>query len=304
MADLEQTARRACNLAPTEQLSWMLPRLDADLYFARWLPTQAFSWPGAADRRCDTVAELRSRTGRQRSWAVIVEVEASPRRARIERVQEYELLLRRDLRHGPRKQDRYCVTSVVLILTGTFRHWHLHERLPGTRLGTVWRGSVVCIGDHDAEQTLAQISVGNLGRSVLVWVPLMRGADQPTVVQRWVELARTESNEDRRAEYAPLAQIFAERAGCLPVWKPQLEGWEMWKSQVIAGWKNSGIDDGVLRERQQTLLWLIKERFPEAPMAEVETAICAQTDVNLLLNWRNLIIKTDSFGAICQALKI
>src|SRR5947199_4544460 len=118
MADLDQTARFALKLAPAEALRWLLPRLDADLTFRRWLDTEMIAFPGEPRRRCDTVAELVSRSGLQAPWALVVEVEARPRAAMVGRLPEYLLRVFRRVRHGPRGRDPYLVAGVLIVLTG------------------------------------------------------------------------------------------------------------------------------------------------------------------------------------------
>src|SRR5947199_8614987 len=107
MADLDQTARFALKLAPAEALRWLLPRLDADLTFRRWLDTETIAFPGEPQRRCDTVAELVSRSGQSSPWAVVLEVEARPRSTILARLLKYLARLLRKLRHGPYLRDRY-----------------------------------------------------------------------------------------------------------------------------------------------------------------------------------------------------
>jgi hypothetical protein len=64
VAELDQTARYALKVSPAEAIRWLLPGLDADLGFTRWLDTETVAFPGEPGRRCDTVAELVSRSGR------------------------------------------------------------------------------------------------------------------------------------------------------------------------------------------------------------------------------------------------
>jgi hypothetical protein len=68
MAELDEATRYALKLAPTEHLAWLLPRLDTDLEWRRWLDTETIAFPGEPKRRCDTVAELVSRKGTQLPW--------------------------------------------------------------------------------------------------------------------------------------------------------------------------------------------------------------------------------------------
>ena len=107
MAELEQTARYALKVAPAEALHWLLPDLDADLAFTRWLDTETIAFPGEPGRRCDTVAELVSRSGKTSPWALVLEVEARLRSTILDRVLEYEVRLLRNC-----VTDRIAATAI------------------------------------------------------------------------------------------------------------------------------------------------------------------------------------------------
>jgi hypothetical protein len=68
MAELEQAAHFALKTVPAEAIAWMLPDLSPDLAFTR-LETNLIAFPGEPGRRCDTVAELLSRSARHRRSA-------------------------------------------------------------------------------------------------------------------------------------------------------------------------------------------------------------------------------------------
>src|SRR4051812_19220876 len=109
MAELDQTARFALQIDPAASVRWLLPGLDEDLGFARWLDTRMIAFPGEPKRRCDTVAEMVSRAGTQAPWALILEVEGRPRAVMTARLLEYVGRTLRKLRHGPAKRDPYQV---------------------------------------------------------------------------------------------------------------------------------------------------------------------------------------------------
>jgi hypothetical protein len=138
MAELDQTARSGLKLAPEEPLRWLLPKLSPDLAFRRWLDTEMIAFPGEPQRRCDTVAELVSRSGTSPPWAVVLEVEARPRATIIARLLEYLARLMRKLRHGPHGRDRYQLAAVLLVLTGRQRRLKVEMVLPGTDVGQTW----------------------------------------------------------------------------------------------------------------------------------------------------------------------
>ena len=66
---------------------------------------------------------------------------------------------------------------------------------------------------ESADELLDGVESGRWSRSVLVWVPLMAGADTPAQIERWKRLAETEPDRNRRSELAALAEIFSDRAG-------------------------------------------------------------------------------------------
>jgi hypothetical protein len=258
MAELEQAAVSAINLDPEGHTRLLEPTLDPDLRYQRWLPTQLIAFPGKPDRRCDTVAELVSQAQTPAPWAYVLEVEAQARARFPERLFEYQARAARRLRHGPRNRDRYLIACGVIVLTGRLRPVRLKMRLPGTGLGLSWRARVFNMSTRSAMKTLERIAAGKLSRAILAWIPLMRGGGEEAVVKRWLEVCGGEPSEQRRIEYANLARVFADRAGCPDVWKKALEGWQMWKSAYIQEWRDKGRVEG----QRELLLKMVKRKYP------------------------------------------
>ena len=289
MAELEQTARYALKVAPAEALRWLLPDLDADLAFTRWLDTETIAFPGEPGRRCDTVAELVSRSGTTPPWALVLEVEARLRSTILDRVLEYEVRLLRKLRHGPHRRDRYQVAAVLILLSGQRGDLKLNMRLPGTKLGLRSRAGTRSLARQRAADRLARIDRGELGLSLLPWLPLMAGGGDPATVQEWLRLASKETVAERRRDCAGLAKVFAERAGWLPVWKEALETFDMWQSQVIKEWKDAGRQEGRQEGRQQEkrndLLKVLRSRFKGEVPADLTQTIQQTDDLGILSRW-------------------
>ncbi len=214
--ELDATARYAIQLAPEEVIRWAEATLSADLAFSHWLDTEMIAFPGEPRRRCDTVAELLSRTGRQPPWALVVEVETRPRAAMVGRLPEYLLRIFRRVRHGPHGRDPYLVAGILIVLSGEPRAMQVEMRLSDTPLCLGWVVAVMNIAKQDAMETLRRITAGSLGRGILPWVPLMAGADGPAVVDEWLRLVRLEPEVERQRDYAGLARVFAEWVGRLP----------------------------------------------------------------------------------------
>jgi hypothetical protein len=81
-------------------------------------------------------------------------------------------------------------------------------------------------------------------------------------------------------DYANLARVFSERAGCLDVWAKALEGWEMWKSTVIQSWR----DEGRVQGQRDLLVEMVRLRYPNlAP--ELLVRIEQSNDPEAIRRW-------------------
>jgi hypothetical protein len=302
MAELEQTARYALKLVPSEVLFWVIPELDADLAFVRWLDTQTIAFPGEPDRRCDTVAELVSRSGQSPPWALILEVEARARRNILARVLEYRARLLRKLRHGPRRRDPYLVVAVVFFLRGEQKELEVKVQLPGTDIGHHDRIKPFSLATQNAAGVLERIGREELGRSILPWVPLMLGGGDEKVVQEWVRLANMEANAHRRSEYAALAQVFAAWKKLSPVWKQALEGLKVEEISIVREWKEEARNEARVQERRGHLLMVLGTKFPPEIPAELARTIDQTADPALLSRWFQAALKAPSLEAFRSAM--
>jgi hypothetical protein len=301
MAELEQAAVSAINLDPDGHIRLLEPNLDADLKYQRWLPTQMIAFPGEPDRRCDTVAELASQAQTQPPWAYVLEVEARARSRFPDRLFEYQARAARRLRHGPRNRDCYLIACGAIVLTGRLPPVRLKMRLPGTKLGLSWRARIFNMSTRSAMKTLERIASGQLSRAILAWIPLMRGGGSAEVVKRWLEVCGDEPDEQRRMDYANLARVFAERAGCLDVWKKALEGWQMWKSKVIQEWRDDGRVQGRVEGQRDLLVKMVKLKYPNLP-GELLTRIEKSDDPAALEAWSAALLTRPDQAAFEAAL--
>jgi hypothetical protein len=295
VAELDQTARYALKVAPAEAIRWLLPGLDADLAFTRWLDTETIAFPGEPGRRCDTVAELVSHGGESAPWALVLEAEARPSPMILDRVLEYEARLLRRLRHGPHRRDRYLVAAVVIVLRGRKKELKLQMRLPGTDLELGLTVSTMSLAREQAAATMERIGRGELGRSILPWVPLMAGGDEAVVVVEWVRLAAAEPDVQRRKDSAGLALVFAESVNRLAMWQQALEGFDMWQSQVIR--------EGKAQTQRSNLLKVLRARFqPELP-ADLAQKIEQTKDLDVLTRWFDAALTTTTLDAFRTAMQ-
>ncbi len=290
----DQASRFAIKLAPIGLLHWRLPCLDADLVFSRWLETQHVPFPGEPDRRCDTVAEMVSASGRQPPWALVIEAQSEPEAAMAERELEYVLGLRRHLRHGPHGRDKYLVAALLLNLTGPRQDGRLDMTPPGqTQLELHWGLDVCTMSEEIAAALLQRIAAGELPRDLLVWMPLMADGDAPSVILEWKRQGELEPNPRRRAEYAGLALIFAELADRRAIWAEALKEWNMRESVIANEWKNEGRvegrvegrREGRIESRREDLLNVLQARFPGELPEDVVRVVATQENADSLSRW-------------------
>jgi hypothetical protein len=201
----------------------------------------------------------------------------------LDRVLEYQLRVMRKLRHGPHRHDRYPVTGVVIYLSGrkSPQSLTLKTRLPGTKLGMRCKTGVMCLEREQARTTLERIDRGELGRSILIWVPLMAGGNDPAVVSEWVRLAKLEPDAERQKEYATLALVFAGWKNYLGVWRTPLEEWNMERISIVEEWRT----DAVVRANRQILLRMLPLRFRTEVPADLKERIERTSDPKTLERW-------------------
>jgi hypothetical protein len=297
MAELEQAAHFGLKTVPAEAIAWMLPDLSNDLVFTRWLDTNLIAFPGEPGRRCDTVAELVSRSGTSPPWALVLEVEARSRYSFLGRAWEYAARLWRKLRHGPRRRDRYLVAAVVLFLSGRRKDLHFHMVLPGTDVGFNGNVRPISLRLQKAADVLGKIARAELGRSILMWVPLMDGGGEPATVQGWVRLATLELNEQRRSEYAGVALVFAEWAEHRAVWQQALEGFNVRQLEIVREWKDEARLETRLEERRHFIRMVLQKRFPPEVPPDLARTIQEMADLPTLLRWCEVAVETPSLDA-------
>jgi hypothetical protein len=196
----DQSARFAMKADPLGFLRWLVPGLPAEVEFRGWLDTRTLPFPGEPDRTSDTVAELFDPSEPSARWALATEFQAEPDADILDRLLEYLARLRRELRHGPKRKGKFRVAAALVYLTGPPCADTLDMTLPGgSPYGLRLRIAFKALRDEDAASTLAQIAEGRVSRWLLPWIPLMKGAAKPTMLEEWVKLASAEPNPRWRA---------------------------------------------------------------------------------------------------------
>jgi hypothetical protein len=297
----DQTARYAMKLDPAGFLRWLLEGVELELAFTRWLDTQTIPFPGEAERRCDTVAEMVRRDGLGPPWALVAEAQTEPDPDILARLLEYMGRLLRELRHGPHGRDRYLVAGTVVTLTGSGPAAEVDMVLPGPgALGFRWRHGGRAFANENATGTLARIEAGQVSRALLPWVPLMRGGGEAITIAGWRRLGETETDRRRRADYGALAKIFAELTEWKDTWQSALEDWTVEESPIINKWQAQAR----IKDRRDWLLRLVRAKFPGQVPPELASAIESQSDEDQLSRWYDLALAASSLEQLRSALGI
>ncbi len=161
----DQSARFAVKGDPAGFFRWLLPNLPADLGFQGWLDTRTLPFPGEPDRTSDTVAELFDPIEPGVRWAVVTEFQSEPDANILDRLLEYLARLRRELRHGAKRRDKFHVAAALVHLTGSRSSPILDMTLPGEPLiGLRLTIASRAFREEDAGEILAQIAAGAASR--------------------------------------------------------------------------------------------------------------------------------------------
>jgi hypothetical protein len=282
MNDFDQAARHAVKFAPRAVLRRTLPRLSADLRFARWLDSQSAPRPGEPDRRCDTIAEVTDATGASPPWAVVVELFTGPDADALDRLLEYLGRFRRELRHGPYGRDRYLFAGVLIFLTGQPAEERIDMTPPGEEDVCVKLApACFCLAGKDAVALLDAIGENPQLRGLLPWAPLMRGGCEPALIARWRDLADGEADEARRRVMGSLALVFADLVGGLAAWRKALEGWDVNESTYLREIRSLE----ATKVTRDILLRVLGARFPGAVSESLVARLQAESNRGELDRW-------------------
>jgi hypothetical protein len=303
----DDIANYALKLQPSQMLRWLVPRLDADYAFARWRDTRLRTAPRQRRRLCDTAAELTSRSGTQPPLVIIFEAQARPGHRLVARLLEY---LRRGLvefRAGPYDRDLITVAIQVIYLRGKRRSLRVRMLVPGSGEGLRWNVRVHCLERRSASKTLERIERQELGLSVLAWVPLMHGGDDPALVTRWLTLVGTEPDQDLRREYAAIALVWAEWLGRDTIWRDALEGLDVWRSKLMAEFgrqqRAEGVTEGRVEVQRANLRRLLLRWAPAGLPADLDALIEKTTDLGQLGAWFEVALQVQSLDEFRQRLQ-
>jgi hypothetical protein len=266
-----------------------------------WLLGRSIPFPGEPDRVCETVAHLVDSRRTEAHWAVPIEFQLKPLGSMFGRLLEYVARLWLEL--GP----TFHVGAAVVNLTGRGNSSH-SMALAGTALRTALQAAEKNLGDEDAKVTLQAIAAGVWDRCLLPWIPLMRGGDDASIIAQWKVLALAEPDVARRADFVGLALVFAEPAGCKPLWRQELMGWNMETSEQVLEWQaealEKGLAQGKAEGKAEDLLKALRVRLGKKLPRKLQQTVLQTTDLHKLEQWFELALTAASLEAFRKATKL
>jgi hypothetical protein len=143
------------------------------------------------------------------------------------------------------------------------------------------RYRVRTLASESAEALLAQTQADEQLRPMLVWCPLMEGADTVEFVGRWRTEMEQETDDRLRGDVVGLALVFAELCRRDQLWRRGLEGMNVERSQVVVEWEQRG----ELRECRRNLLDLLDVKFGESLPAELRQKVETEENLAALTSW-------------------
>lgn len=231
----DQACRYSAKLDAVAFLAWLFDQPAETFAFRGWLDTRGLPFPGTPDRVSDTVAHLEVQAQHGVPWAIAIEFQSLPDPLMFGRLLAYIAGLWLDHKPDLERGSRFHVGAAVVNLTGTgstSRDMNWFDCRLQTQLQVVERN----LEYESAMDLLAGIESGKWSRVLLPWIPLLMGGGRSDTIDRWIQFAEAEPNLQRKAEYAGLALVFADKAGCLDLWQRKLEGWNVEESTIVNSW--------------------------------------------------------------------
>jgi len=255
--DFDQAARYvARHLDPIGLFHWLLGDTFADLWeWREWLDTQAVPFPGAPERRSDTVATFDSRAMNQPPLALVIEFMSHARQSTLLRMTQYTLQIHHDCPYQRKPRIDYTVIGAIINLTGRTHGNRFRMRAVGANsLGVVAQFKVRNLQRESATELLQQVQAGTISRSMLVWAPLMQDADTAEFIAAWRSEVERDPKQTRRGDLVGLAVVFAELAKRREAWVKGVAGMNDVRSEIVMEWEAKGEQRGIAIGEQRGIV--------------------------------------------------
>jgi hypothetical protein len=296
----DTNARRAAKIDAPGFSRWVMPDLDPALAFTRWLDSRTVPAPREPELTGDALAEFIDPTKPEEPWIFVTEFMTEPTGDDPERVLEYMMRFRRERRPELDPRLKYNVGGIILNLTGPQQSETLVMAVPGgTGAATHFRAVLRALREDNPAATLARIDSGQVARSILAWIPLMRGAGEADIIDEWKRQADLEPSQELRLKYAATGLVFAELPGAWDEWRRALEGWNVRVSQQVLEWQA----EAELKRLQADVLRVLERRCKASVPTDISQSVRTATNVDTLSHWLDAAIDAATFDDFRAAIK-
>jgi hypothetical protein len=310
----DKASRYAAALNAVGFLSWLFGLKPSEFIFHCWHNTRSFVLPKHRDRTGDSVAEIAEVEVKGVRWLVPIEFQTTPDLDMPSRMLEYIAALMREIR----KRDsniKYQYGAGLVNLEGhgesTFNMvW------PNANLQMTMMYPERNLAEESADQLLKQIEAGQTARELLVWIPLLQGAGESSIIKRWKAQAELEPDYHKKGEFAALSLVFAGRTKHERIWTRELEDWNVEVSTIVESWiakgvakgEKLGLDKGKklgkkLGEssgRKKMFLEFLQDKFDDVP-ADLRSTILKTKSLDHLQEWSTALNKAQSLKEFRKA---
>lgn len=243
------------------------------------------------ERICDLIASLDDLTRGGVPCVAIIEFQITPDPEMFGRMLMAGGMIWTRMKPSPHPGDRYDLIAVVVNLTG--RGNCARQVVVGT---AEWKliPREINLETLDASKVLGEIEAETAPKELLAWIPLMQNGNEDAIIERWLRIARAETDLRKRGYYG-LAAVFAGAVGKKDLWKRRLEGLTMIDTPVVKEWKAGAQGDLLLRA--------LRHRFKVVP-DDLEAAIRACIDSDQIGRWMDVALDVDTLEEFRKQAKI
>jgi len=290
--DFDKVCRRMVKAAPEAFLRWLFADFDDVARCRGWVDTRRLAFPGNPDQTGDLVFEVETLQAIGPPWAVGLEFQVEPDPDMPGWLLQFLGTIFVERRPDEERSSRYQLGAVVVNLTGTAASMpaSVFYRWPGTpAMECVLKAPERHLATESAELLLEAIRAGRYDRSLLPWVPLMKGGSGSTVIAACLELAGEATDDRWRADFGYDVLVFAEKSDDPAAWRKALEGWGMVKSMTMEKSRAEG--------EQASLLRVLRARARQEAPDDLTEKIRATIDRERLQAWLDIAANVDSIDA-------
>jgi hypothetical protein len=297
MGVYDQAARWAANTDPSPVVARFQREQGTRLRFKELGESRTTPRPGGLDRTADRVFLLADENKPTEQWLLVGEFQAQHDENKLDDTLVEVAQIRVRARHGPERKGKYNVLAGLIYLVGESPQSVLDMTLT-TGAGTRHAVLVWNVAGDSASAALDELENGAITWGILFWVPLMKGANEPELVRRWLRLTRLVPVSEL-SELRAVVLCFAELAGCCPVWSDELEDWTVTESPLVNKW----IEGGQLRQGREWLIDTLQARFPAEVTPEVIETINQQPSTALLRSWHKSASTATTYAEFVAVLR-